>query len=336
MAIYNSTNPAYEKYLEELSAWNEAMQTAEGEATSSESELKSATTQPEKPKKQPKYIAERVTLDVKTMYTGANALNADDIKQAHALFRAMDTHDEASKERATNIYNLESLTYEVQEIIYDEVFIKVTTQGERDELESKARQASEWIEKDGDSASVQDIQARYDELMVVLDGLNYRKTQFERREEVAEALDMHLVTTRKLVDSYRVDYTGEELEPVKGALGDLEEALSEAEAWFEKKKAEQTALALTDDPVLTTEDMEARDKQVQRLLARVLTKKVKKIQVTTTDPAAEGGNSERSSQDSRQEKGDAEDNANGGADSETRGESEGRDGNAAEYAHDEL
>ena len=142
LAIFNSTNPEYESYLEELASWSEDIEkekTESEESSSAEEEKKPLTP---KPKEQLKYKIDRIPLIIKSTNVDKKSMDSVHIDRARKLFKLMDADDKQRKERATNINNLESLIYQVQELNYEEDFVKVTTQDERDELASKANDIS--------------------------------------------------------------------------------------------------------------------------------------------------------------------------------------------------
>ncbi|KAJ1951957.1 hypothetical protein GGI12_006363 [Dipsacomyces acuminosporus] len=109
-------------------------------------------------------------------------------------------------------------------------------------------------------------------------------------------------------------------------LVDLEDTLDTTASWLDTMVAKQDALAQSDDPVLTTSDMDSKAVAIERSLAKLVAKKIKKIKPQTTAAAAEGEQGETKSSN-EQAAGDAQDKAS----KESKGTKESK-----ENEHDEL
>lgn len=78
--------------------------------------------------------------------------------------RAMDETDHRRRAREEARNNLESFVYNVQDLLSDQIVIKVSTEKQRKELTVKSTETSEWLYEEGEEAPIESLRMRLDSL----------------------------------------------------------------------------------------------------------------------------------------------------------------------------
>lgn len=289
-ALFNVTNPSYALYLEDLAAWEK--ESSEWQASTADStdieekteETVSAENKKSKnrsslrarPAPQPETITEMVPLEVNVEYHSLVQLSKSDMKTSRDLLRRMDDDDKARIARHGAVNSLETLIYHLRDIVEEDDIVAVTTESQRTELIEAVTGSSEWLEDHGETASLDDIQARIDILKKLEKPIVYRQTESSKRSKNIEGLRSIIKQAKALVDLYRASYTEEELAPGIEQLQILEDTLKSGSSWLDDMVAKQDALASSDDPALTIAAMDAKAVEIERSLADLVSKEIKK------------------------------------------------------------
>ncbi|KAJ1949464.1 lumenal Hsp70 protein, partial [Linderina pennispora] len=346
-ALFNVTNPKHAEYVADLELWTQESASIDAEASSASEAEKTATedglesdstaTKPKskpkpktklraKPTAQPEHILEVVPLELSVDYHGIRKLSNSSLKSSRALLRRMDDSDSAriAHHRATN--ELESLIYHLRDTIEEDDVASVTTEAQREALLTAVQDASEWLEDYAEKASVDEIQKHLSALADLEQPILLRLAQHKKRPEHISALRAIITQAENLTTVYRNEYTAQELEPVADLLEDLEDTLDSTASWLDQMVAKQEALHAHEDPVLTTDAMDAKALAIERSLARLIAKKVKKIKAETT-----------ADEDGEEAKADAEEQTEPAAqDAGAAEEPVQADDNDQQNQHDEL
>ncbi|XP_040181365.1 hypoxia up-regulated protein 1 [Rana temporaria] len=170
-------------------------------------------------------------------------------------------------EKAAN--SLEAFIFETQFKLEQGEFKKVSTAEQREEISSKLRQVSAWLEEDGYQASTKELKEKLSELKKVCKTLFFKVEERQKWPDRLAALDsllnhsnIFLKTVKKIPEDEQI-FTDVE-------LSTLEKLISETSAWKNETLAEQAKLPATEKPVLLSKDIEqklgALDREVQYLL----------------------------------------------------------------------
>ncbi|KAJ2810933.1 lumenal Hsp70 protein [Coemansia furcata] len=276
-AAFNVTNPGHAAYLEDLALWE--TESAQWEASTAEAES-SAAEPPKKaslrarPTPPPEVVIEVVQLDIDVATHGLVRLGGDALEKSRALLQLMDDDDSARAAHHGAVNGLESLIYQLRDLVDDAS--DITTDQQRDALSDAVSAAADWLDAHADSAALEDIRARAAQLKDLKKPIVFRRTQMAKRPEHISALRAIIKQAQSLVELYRVGYTSEELEPASELLQGLEDTLGNTTTWLDNMVAKQEALALSDDPVLTTTDIDDKAVGIERSLAKLVAKKIKK------------------------------------------------------------
>ncbi|KAJ2747456.1 lumenal Hsp70 protein [Coemansia sp. BCRC 34301] len=293
-AAFNVTNPGHVAYLEDLAAWEtESAQWEASTESSVESEAKESV--PKKaslrarPTPPPEVVTEVVPLDIEVTTHGLAKLDGDSLQKSRLLLQRMDDDDAARAAHHGAVNGLESLIYQLRDLSDDAA--DVTTDQQRDALDDAVSAAADWLDAHAESALLSDIKARTATLKALKEPIVFRRTQMAKRPEHISALRAIIKQAGSLVDLYRAGYTPEELEPASELLQGLEDTLKDTTVWLDDMVAKQDALAMSDDPVLTTTAIDDKavgiEKSLAKLVAQKITKKAPEVTIPVPEPSKE-------------------------------------------------
>ena len=117
----------------------------------------------------------------------------------------------------------------------DSAFIAASTSDERSSLEKSQSEVSEWISGDGAHADVDVLKAKYKELKGLVDPVEFRKGEAERRPEMIQVLQDQLSQTKNAMGMMEAS--------IQKAKEDAEAAAAESVAQAEKDAADSAGAA---------------------------------------------------------------------------------------------
>ncbi|OMH84863.1 Hypoxia up-regulated protein 1 [Zancudomyces culisetae] len=186
-AVFNITNPAYPKYVEDLKNWNaeqaEHAKKLKEQSSSSSSSFSSASsstgtnsstgtadTTTEKtateskpttaaeftrpiPKEEFPFILEKEPLQIKFSLVHSNKLHADTVSRFAELVKKMDSEEDARNKLSEARNNLESYIYESRDFIDYQDAGSFSTSQEIEALTELLKSTSEWLDSNADPSS---------------------------------------------------------------------------------------------------------------------------------------------------------------------------------------
>jgi len=141
----------------------------------------------EKPKEL-KEKTETIYIGFSTKETVKSGLEPDNLQRMKKRLTAFDKSDLSRVFREETLNNLEGYTYKVRDILEDEGFIAVSTGRQRDDIEMKSNDASMWLYGDGAEASRETLKARLDELRGLVQPIQKRKEEANKRPSEVQKL----------------------------------------------------------------------------------------------------------------------------------------------------
>lgn len=220
-----------------------ATSSSSAEAASSDGPS-SSTTSPEaeatpKTKKTKKLVTVPVEFVVEK--AGIPQLELEEIKVLRDRIKAFEASDVSRRQREEALNQLEGYTYKVRDLLDGESFIAMSSAEERETLEKKATEASEWLYGDGAEASKEELKDKLKELKGIVAPIEKRIDEAAKRPESIAALR---------------DVLKQTIEFVKG----IRDQIAESEAWSSSKSAAEasktqssSSAAVTDAPTTTGE-----------------------------------------------------------------------------------
>jgi len=242
---------------------------SESDASKEEEPKKKKTKMVEKEKKK----THKKSLDVESYNVGKiqplSKELIDEYKSNIATLAELDKQ-RVLLEEAKN--KLESYFYYVKNKLLDdeESIAKISTEEQREELSQLSRDAEDWLFDEGDTADLETIQAKYDELATPAEKVWFRLKESTARPEAVKALTEKLVEIEEKFTQWVADLT----HITDEEKDDVYSKIETARKWLSDKVDTQAEKGGHEDPVFTSEEVPLQTKPIQKIIAK-LSKKPK-------------------------------------------------------------
>ena len=209
---------------------------------------------------------------------------------------------------------LESYFYYVKNKLLDfeEDIAKISTEAQREELTKLAMEAEDWLFDEGDTAELETIQAKYDELATPAEKVWFRLKEMKARPNAVKTLTENLVEIEEKFTKWVSDLTHIADEEKDEVYSEIESARK----WLSDKVAAQAEKAGHEDPVFTISELPLQNKPIQKLIAK-LSKKPK-----PKPPKVEKKETESNSTEEEQSDKKGDDESEGAPETEEKDETE--------------
>ncbi|EPQ27490.1 uncharacterized protein PFL1_05028 [Pseudozyma flocculosa PF-1] len=208
----------------------------------------------------------------------------------------------AAREEARN--GIESYIYRVRDMLYDPVFETVSKASEREAIQAKAEELSEWLgDVEGEKAETAVLRLKRASLEKLVKPLETRLLQSKTRTVAYGAFERSLEAGRAFVVEAKANLTAalESNQASKYSLTELDALERQVERdgeWFEKGKAEQAKRGQDEDPAILSEDLDRRRKKVEDTIAKLVKRRIPK----TRPPKKAGRGSKGDDKKDKEEK----------------------------------
>merc|ERR1712224_571787 len=165
---------------------------------------------------------------------------------------------------------LESYFYYVKNKLLDdeEKIAKISTEDQRAELQKLSMEAEDWLFDEGDTADLETIEAKYDELATPAEKVWFRLKQLVERPAAVKALNEKLVEIEEKFSKAMVDMT----HITEEEKDDVYSKIESAKKWLADKVDAQAEKQGHEDPVFTSDEVPLQTKPIQKLIAKLLKK----------------------------------------------------------------
>ncbi|RYP54071.1 hypothetical protein DL768_001073 [Monosporascus sp. mg162] len=180
-------------------SFQESSTTSTTSTSSSTDSMESADSSP-KPKKKTLVV---IPIDYTLENTGVPALSKAELSRAKDRLKAFEASDRSRRLREETLNQLEGFTYRVRDLLESDTFIAATTAEDRELLEKKASDASDWLYGDGANASRDELKNRLKELKDLVSPVEKRIEEAEKRPELVKALKQALEQTSVFIDNIK-------------------------------------------------------------------------------------------------------------------------------------
>lgn len=161
----------------------------------------SAETKPSEPKK--KQLVQ-INVDFTLTPTGPTSLlSKASIQALKDRLKSFAASDRTRQLREEALNQLEAYTYKISDILDRESFIAHSTASEREALQQKKDDVSDWLYGDGADATREEFKAKLNELQNIVDPVLKRAEEAEKRPEILKGLQDALDNTNKFVTDIR-------------------------------------------------------------------------------------------------------------------------------------
>ncbi|XP_042688030.1 hypoxia up-regulated protein 1 [Centrocercus urophasianus] len=193
----------------------------------------------------------------------------DELKSSMKKLQDLTVRDLEKQEREKSANSLESFIFETQDKLYQEEYLFVSTEEEREEISKKLSEASNWMEEEGYAAATKELKDKLAELKKLCRNLFFRVEERRKWPERLAALESLLNHSNIFLKGARMIPESDQIF-TEVELGTLEKAINETMAWKNETLAEQNKLSPAEKPVLLSKDIELKiaglDREVQYLL----------------------------------------------------------------------
>ncbi|XP_053703012.1 hypoxia up-regulated protein 1 isoform X2 [Synchiropus splendidus] len=249
---------------EESETKGDAKENKEGEKPEGQAEEKDA----EKAKSQKKSkISVEITVDL--LVHDIVDPTAEDLTSSQKKLQDLTDRDLAKHEREKMLNSLEAFIFETQDKLYQDEYSLVVTEEEKEAISAKLREASEWMDEDGYSATTKQLKEKLTKLKSLCKDMFFRVEERRKWPDRLAALNSMLNTSSYFLKSAKLipedDQIFTEVE-----LTMLEKVINETTTWKNETVAQQDKLSPTERPVLLSKEIEAKlsllDREVNYLL----------------------------------------------------------------------
>ncbi|MEQ2258706.1 Hypoxia up-regulated protein 1, partial [Xenotaenia resolanae] len=233
---------------------------------------KSENTESEK-KAKPQVKRTKISEDV-TMELLINDVvdpTADDILSSKKKLQDLTDRDLAKQEREKVLNSLEAFIFETQEKLYQEDHQHVVTEEEQEQILTKLREASDWMDEEGYTATTKELRQKLSHLKSLCKDMFFRVEERRKWPELLTTLDNMLNTSAFFLRSAKLipedDHIFTEVE-----LNMLEKVINETTIWKNETVAEQEKRSPRERPILLSRDIESKLVLLEREMNYLLNK----------------------------------------------------------------
>uniref|UniRef100_A0A674P231 Hypoxia up-regulated protein 1 n=1 Tax=Takifugu rubripes TaxID=31033 RepID=A0A674P231_TAKRU len=177
--------------------------------------------------------------------------------------------DVAKQEREKTLNSLEAFIFETQDKLYQEEFQLVVSEEEKDQISAKLREASEWMDEDGYTATTKQLREKLSKLKSLSKDMFFRVEERRKWPDHLAALESMLNTSTFFLRSAKMIPVDDQIF-TDVELNLLEKVINETTTWKNETVAEQEKRSPQERPVLLSKDIESKlallDREVNYLL----------------------------------------------------------------------
>uniref|UniRef100_A0A9J7WZN6 Hypoxia up-regulated protein 1 n=1 Tax=Cyprinus carpio carpio TaxID=630221 RepID=A0A9J7WZN6_CYPCA len=192
------------------------------------------------------------------------------------VLQDLTNRDLEKQEREKTLNSLEAFIFETQDKMYQNEYLAVVTEEEKEQITGKLSEASNWMDEEGYTAGTKELKEKLSELKKLCKAMFFRVEERKKWPDRLAALDMRAASMTSSIHFLSFFLNKEILIPegdqifTEVELKTLERVINETMTWKNETIAEQEKLSPTEKPVLLSKDIEAKrsllDREVNYLL----------------------------------------------------------------------
>ncbi|CAM4729880.1 unnamed protein product [Leuciscus chuanchicus] len=219
-----------------------------------------------KPQKKSK-ISEDITVELEV--NDVLIPSTEDLEVSKKKLQDLTDRDLEKQEREKTLNSLEAFIFETQDKLYQDEYLAVVTEEEKEQITGKLSEASNWMDEEGYSAGTKELKEKLSELRKLCKAMFFRVEERKKWPDRLAALNSMLNHSTIFLKSARLIPEGDQIF-TEVELKTLERVINETMTWKNETVAEQDKLSPTEKPVLLSKDIEAKltllDREVNYLL----------------------------------------------------------------------
>ncbi|XP_043996997.1 hypoxia up-regulated protein 1 isoform X5 [Gambusia affinis] len=196
---------------------------------------------------------------------------AEDLNSSKKKLQDLTDRDLAKQEREKILNSLEAFIFETQDKLYQEDHQQVATEEEQEQILSKLKEASDWLDEEGYGASTRQLKEKLSQLKGLCKDVFFRVAERRKWPELLTDLDNTLNTSNFFLRGAKL-IPGDDQIFTEVELNMLEKVINETTVWKNETVAEQEKRSPHERPVLLSRDIESKLLLLQREMNYLLNK----------------------------------------------------------------
>ncbi|EEA08507.1 DnaK family protein [Cryptosporidium muris RN66] len=142
--------------------------------------------------------------------------------------------------------NLEGLIYDIRNRLYEDIYITVTTEAEREYIQTDLSSIEDWLYEIGDAISLSSIDDHIEAIKNKTKDIILRAEEYKYRPELLNIVNMQFNSSLQTLSAIQITHTWIQ----NTTIHEVRESIYEFKKWFDELVMEQEKLKSTDMPVL--------------------------------------------------------------------------------------
>ncbi|KAF7457519.1 DnaK family protein [Cryptosporidium felis] len=142
--------------------------------------------------------------------------------------------------------SLEALIYDNRNKLYEEAYLKVTLEAEREEISKLLSEIEDWLYEIGDSITLELVEENIQRISKKTDIVHTKAEEFKFRDDLIANVDKKLNFTVQTFEAIQFTHTWVQ----NSTFTEVKALLEEFQSWYNQTKAKQAELKPTEEPVL--------------------------------------------------------------------------------------
>lgn len=144
-----------------------------------------------------------IPVDFTLEKAGLPTLSKSDITALKDRLKAFEASDRSRRQREEALNQLEGFTYKVRDLLDNEKFAEAATSAEKEALEKKGLETSEWLYEEGADASREELRSRLKALQEIVNPIQKRIEEASQRPQLINSLKEQLNQTKTFVSTIK-------------------------------------------------------------------------------------------------------------------------------------
>ncbi|KAI0063322.1 actin-like ATPase domain-containing protein [Artomyces pyxidatus] len=231
-----------------------------------------------------------IPLNVTVKFTSVAPMSVEQKREARDRLIDMERKEAAKAQREEQRNTLEGYLYRIRDLLDgDETqpFIKCSKESERQSLERKLTEVSNWFHREAETADTVDFIGKRSILEAIEFPVMHRFIEIQEFPQALNNSQMWNWHTRLFLTEAKAALAEEEKSGTQGKytreeLDALEKTLKDHETWLNEWVEKQKSVKMNEDPVIETSEMRARAERLEKHLQRLVQKKPPKPKKTNS------------------------------------------------------
>ncbi|XP_054879468.1 hypoxia up-regulated protein 1 isoform X2 [Poeciliopsis prolifica] len=196
---------------------------------------------------------------------------AEDLISSKKKLQDLTDRDLAKQEREKILNSLEAFIFETQDKLYQEDHQQVATKEEQEQILSKLKETSDWLDEEGYGATTRQLKEKLSQLKGLCKDMFFRVAERRKWPELLTDLDNTLNTSNFFLRGAKL-IPGDDQIFTEVELNMLEKVINETTVWKNETVAVQEKRSPHERPVLLSRDIESKLLLLQREMNYLLNK----------------------------------------------------------------